>query len=196
MNNKETLGIGNSGNRNSGNRNSGDWNSGSSNSGDWNSGSWNSGNLNSGSWNSGDWNSGDWNSGSLNSGYFNTDTPKVRIFNVQTEISYKDFNDKYDLFADIPLNHWVDKENMSDEEKKKVIGWETMGGYLKTLNFKEACQIWWDENPSEHKRFLELPHFNADIFEEITGIKVGEPSLKGKKIEVKIEGKTYTAVIE
>lgn len=49
-----------------------------------------------------------------------------------------------------------------------------MGGYLKTLDFKEACQIWWNENPDRHQDFLKLPHFNAAIFKEITGIDVEE----------------------
>jgi hypothetical protein len=41
---------------------------------------------------------------------------------------------------------------------------------LKTLEFKEACRIWWSENPDRHEDFLKLPNFNADIFKEITGI--------------------------
>lgn len=150
-------------------------NIGIDNSGNWNSGDWNSGNRNSGNWNSGNW----------NSGYFNTDTPCVRIFNVQTDITFAYFYSKYNTYMDIPLNRWVDKSEMSDTEKSEVTGWETMGGYLKTLPFKEACQIWWKENPSEHERFLSLPHFNADIFEEITGIKTGV------KETIKIGNQTY-----
>jgi len=180
----------NTGSENTGNRNSGDWNSGDWNSGDWNSGDWNSGNRNSGYRNSGDWNSGyrnsgDWNSGDWNSGYFNTDTPCVRIFNIQTDITFEEFNQKYNVYADIPLNRWINKEDMSEKEKSEVEGWETMGGYLKTLPFKEACQIWWKENPSEHDRFLKLPHFNTEIFEEITGIKTGV------KETIKIGNNTY-----
>ena len=190
MSNNNT-GEKNTGYRNSGDRNSGDWNSGDRNSGDWNSGYRNSGDRNSGDWNSGDWNSGHW-----NSGFFNTDTPKVRIFNVQTDISFEDFNEKYNISADIPLNRWINKEDMSEEEKKSVNGWETMGGYLKTLPFKEACQIWWKENPNDHQRFLDLPYFNPDIFEEITGIRVATTSLKGKKVSVELDGKTYTATID
>jgi hypothetical protein len=192
-------GYRNSGHRNSGNLNSGDWNSGyrnsgNLNSGDWNSGDWNSGNRNSGDWNSGDRNSGyrnsgNLNSGNLNSGYrnsgnlnsgdwnsgaFNTDCPKMRLFNKELDITVEEFYDEYDISADIPLNRWIDSEDMTEAEKKEVKGWETMGGYLKTLEYKEACKIWWKENPSEHERFTSLPEFNAAIFEEITGIKVGE----------------------
>jgi len=190
MNNN--TGENNSGNRNSGNRNSGNWNSGDRNSGDWNSGYWNSGDWNSGYrnsgyWNSGDWNSGDWNSGDRNSGYFNTGRPnKIQVFNQWVEMTNEEFKDKYNIYAVLPLNRWVDSKDMTDTEKSEVSGWETMGGYLKTLPFKEACQIWWNENPERHKDFLELPNFNADIFKEITGIDVNVED----EVEITVDGKT------
>ena len=173
----------NSGNRNSGNWNSGNWNSGNWNSGNWNSGNWNRGNWNSGNWNSGDYNSGDhnngnqnsgnWNSGNWNSGYFNTDAPdKIRIFGQWVDMTHEEFNDKYNIYADIPLNCWIYSEDMTAEEKHDNEGWEERGGYLKTLSFKQACCIWWAENPDRHQDFLSLPHFNAEMFKEITGIDV------------------------
>lgn len=85
-----------------------------------------------------------------------------------------EFNRKYYIYADLPLNRWVDSEDMTDDEKKDNSGWEQRGGFLKTLDFKEACIVWWGENEYRHKDFLELPNFDADIFEEITGIKVNE----------------------
>ena len=96
----------------------------------------------------------------------------MRLFNRELDMTVSEFNKAYDISADIPLNTWINKDDMTDEEKKYVSGWETMGGYLKTLDFKEACRIWWKENPSKHNRFLTLPGFDADIFEEITGINV------------------------
>ena len=183
----------NSGNSNSGDRNSGNWNSGNSNSENWNSGDSNSGNSNSGNRNSGNWNSGNSNSGysnsgNWNSGAFNTDCPKMRIFNKEIDITVEEFYEKYDLYADIPLNRWITKEKMTEEEKKTVVGWETMGGYLKTLDYKEACQIWWEENPSEHERFLTLPNFDSEIFKSITGIDVEKPETM-----IDIKGKKYSA---
>lgn len=87
-------------------------------------------------------------------------------------MTHEEFNKKYNIYADIALNRWVDKEDMSEEEKKTIQGWEATGGYLKTLNFKVACQIWWKENPDRHEDFLSLPAFNAEIFKAITGIDV------------------------
>jgi hypothetical protein len=181
-------GYWNSGHNNSGYWNSGNWNSGYCNSGYWNSGYWNSGNCNSGLYNSGNNNSGHWNSGhhnsgdynsgncnsgDYNSGYFNTNSPdKIRIFNTWIDMTHEEFNKKYNIYAELPLNRWVDKDNMTDEEKSSEPGWETTGGYLKTLDYKEACRVWWGENPERHKDFLSLPNFNAEIFKEITGIDV------------------------
>ena len=167
------AGCENSGYWNTGNCNSGYWNTGNCNSGDMNSGYWNSGDWNSGYWNSGDRNSGYWNSGDGNTGYFNTGSPnKIQVFNEWIEMTNEEFEQKYNIHADLPLTTWINEEDMSEEEKEKVVGWEEMGGYLKTLDFKEACVIWWNKNPHRHDDFLNLPNFNSEIFKEITGIDV------------------------
>ena len=175
----------NSGDRNSGNWNSGNWNSGSGNSGDWNSGNWNSGNHNSGNWNSGNWNSGsdnsgdrnsgnhnsgNWNSGSGNSGYFNTDSPLIRIFNKETDKTRDEID--FPSFLYFNLTVWVSHDTATDEEKKThKIEIETCGGFLKTLEYKEAFRLAWDKaSKEEHKKLLKLPNWNNDIFKEISGI--------------------------
>ena len=183
VDNHGNSGYMNSGNWNSGNRNSGNMNSGNRNSGNMNSGYWNSGNRNSGNRNSGYWNSGYWNSGS-----FNTDCPKMRLFNKELDITVEEFYAKYNISADIPLNRWIDKEKMTKEEKQAVTGWETMGGYLKTLEYKEACKIWWNENLGEHDRFLKLPGFDWTIFTSITGIEAEKPEAM-----IEINGKEFSA---
>ena len=165
----------NSGNRNSGNRNSGDWNSGNRNSGNrnsgnWNSGNWNSGDLNSGNRNSGDLNSGDWNSGNFNSGYFNTDEPFVRMFNKDTKLKKDDIHIPQFCFFDLTI--WVSQNTATDEEKeayKKEIN--TCGGFLKTLDYKEAWRLAWDKaSKEEHLMMLALPNWDNEVFKEISGI--------------------------
>jgi hypothetical protein len=175
---KESLinsGNWNSGDRNSGYWNSGYWNSGNRNSGNWNSGDrnsgyWNSGNRNSGNWNSGNCNSGNWNSGNCNSGYFNTNEPLVRIFNKETNLKREEIHFPSFLYFD--LNVWVSHDTATDEEKKlhkKEI--ESCGGFLKTLEYKEAFRIAWNKaSKEEHKQLLELPNWNNEIFKEIFGI--------------------------
>ena len=135
-------------------------NSGNCNSGDWNSGDWNSGNCNSGNWNSGNW----------NSGYFNTDTPLVRIFNKDTDIEKSNINFPSFLYFDLTI--WVSHDTATDEEKRlHKTEIETCGGFLKTLDYKEAFRLAWDKaNKEEHKQLLKLPNWNNEIFKEISGI--------------------------
>jgi hypothetical protein len=188
----------NSGYCNSGYRNSGYYNSGNCNSGNYNSGYYNSGNYNSGNYNSGYYNSGNYNSGDRNSGWFNTNEPKMRMFNRDTDMTYSEFNEKFSLvYPDLKTCSWVDKEDMTDQEKGVTKNWENMGGYLKTLSYKEAWAEYWQRATKEEKDFfLNLPNFSADIFKEITGIDTTEVSLKGKEVEVKLDGKTYKAIIQ
>ena len=114
-------------------------------------------------------------------------------------MTYSEFRAKFG-YQDIhlPLNEWRDKSEMTDEEKKSVEGWETMGGYLKTLSYKEAWAAGWAKATDEQKKWYQsFPNFDAAIFEEITGIKIGgENDLRGKLVEVKIDGKEYKAVIQ
>src|SRR5574344_462932 len=175
-------GNNNSGSWNSGNNNSGSWNSGNNNSGSWNSGNNNSGDGNSGNRNSGDWNSGnrnsgnrnsgDWNSGNRNSGFFNTDSPLVRIFNKETNVPRDNID--FPSFFYFDLTVWVSHDTATDEEKeehKQEI--ETCGGFLKTLDYKEAFKLAWDKaSEEEHEQVKQLPNFDADIFYEISGIDV------------------------
>ena len=167
----------NSGNRNSGNCNSGNWNSGNCNSGNWNSGNrnsgnWNSGNCNSGNWNSGNWNSGNWNSGNRNSGFFNSNEPNVRMFNKDTKLKKDDIN--IPSWCYFNLTVWVSHDTATEEDKevhKKEI--ETCGGFLKTLEYKEAWKLAYDKtNDKEKIQLFNLPNFDADIFKEISGIDV------------------------
>ena len=160
----------NSGSCNSGNRNSGSWNSGSCNSGSCNSGDRNSGSWNSGSWNSGDRNSGSWNSGSWNSGFFNSDEPNIRMFNKDTNLKRGDIN--IPSWCYFSLTVWVSHDTATEEEKEKYKREiETFGGYLKTLEYKEAWKLAWSKaSKEEHKQLLKLPNWNNKVFIEITGI--------------------------
>ena len=70
------------------------------------------------------------------------------------------------------LNVWVSHDTATEEEKaehKKEI--ETCGGYLKTLEYKQAWRLAWDKVGKEkHKELLKLPNWNNEVFKEITGI--------------------------
>ena len=188
-------GHSNSGNRNSGNRNSGNWNSGNRNSGNWNSGNWNSGNRNSGNRNSGNWNSGNrnsgnwnsgnrnsgdrnsgnWNSGNRNSGFFNSSKPSVRIFNADSGLTFDEVYESrwYKFLSNLsfPLNAFVYESEMDDSEKEKFPHFKTLGGYLKTLSYKESWQIVLkDITQNQIELIKSIPNFSSDIFYEITGV--------------------------
>ena len=162
--------MSNSGIGNSGNCNSGDWNSGHYNSGNCNSGNCNSGCGNSGIYNSGDYNSGDWNSGDWNSGFFNTDEPPIRIFNQYTDVKRVDIDFPDFLYFELAV--WISYDTATEEERaahKKEF--ETCGGYVKTLEYKEAFRRSWDRaGKEEHMKLLKLPNWNNEIFREISGI--------------------------
>ena len=174
----------NSGDFNSGNLNSGDFNSGNRNSGDWNSGNFNSGYRNSGYRNSGGWNSGSFNRGYRNSGYWNkcngsngvfcTIEPTIKIFDKDTNMTLKEFiKSKYNkalCSVELKLTEWIlyTEEEMKEDDDKKATK-----GYLKNYTYKEACANWWNELTEENKEIIKSMHnFDADKFEEITGIKI------------------------
>ena len=147
------------------------------NTGKENSGDFNSGHRNSGHWNSGDRNSGDWNSGDRNSGYLNTDTPKLRIFNKETDIDRNNIN--YPSYFYFDLTEWIEDES------------KTEGGYLKVYNYKEAWKISFEKASKEDvAKTLELPNFDYALFEEISGIT---KEMIQRKLEIKEDACKHTS---
>ena len=140
-------------------------NSGNRNSGNWNSGDWNSGDCNSGNWNS-----GNWNSGNCNSGFFNTNEPFVRMFNKDTKL--KKYEIDIPLFCHFDLTVWVSHDTATEEEKEEHNEEiKTCGGFLKTLDYKEAWRLAWNKaSKKEHLEMLKLPNWDNEVFKEISGI--------------------------
>lgn len=164
---------------NTGDYNTGNCNTGDRNTGNYNTGDKNTGDRNTGSMNTGDWNTGDWNKSSFNTGCFNTEEQKIMLFNKPSDITYREwiYSDARDLLNQIPKDvvEWVDEEDMTDEEKAAYPTYETIGGYLKTLDESESGQLWWNELSDCNKQIIKsIPNFDPDIFYECTGIKVTE----------------------
>ena len=115
-------------------------------------------------------NSGSMNSGSWNSGYFNSNEPNVRMFNKMTDKKRDDIN--IPSWCYFELTVWVSHDTATDKEKEEhKKEFETSGGYLKTLEYKEAWRLAWDKvGKEEHKQLLKLPNWNNEVFKEITGI--------------------------
>ena len=92
-------------------------------------------------------------------------------------MTYNDWlgSDAKYLLNQIPKDvvEWVDEEDMTDEEKETYPTYKTTGGYLKVLDESECGQIWWDGLPEYQKNIIKsMPNFDAEIFEQCTGIKV------------------------
>ena len=94
-----------------------------------------------------------------------------RVFNVQ--VSKSEWNEIRNNLPSIkiPLTIWRKSEEMTEEEKENVSSWEQKGGYLKRQSYEDAWQEWWSNASKEDKeKILNIPHFNLNIFTEITSI--------------------------
>ena len=173
----------NTGNWNTGDCNTGNCNTGKCNTGNWNTGNWNTGDCNTGNWNTGDWNTGNWNTGDWNTtnystGFFNSVEQNIFLFNKPTSMSRNEIHSLKGIQIldwNFENSWWIYSVNMSDDEKKSNPTYETTGGYLKTVDFKTACKMMW-ENLSENERqeVMKLPNFDSNIFYEITGIIISK----------------------
>lgn len=134
----------------------------------------NTGLFNSGIYNSGNDNSGIFNSCDYSSGLFCTQDPKVKIFDIETDMTMKKVmqTDWYRMLFrnSLILTEWIE---YTSEEKKADKDKELIGGYLKTYSYKDACKIWWNEYTDKEKAvIMSMPNFDKDKFKQITGIEV------------------------
>jgi len=184
----------NTGNRNTGHRNTGHMNTGNRNTGNRNIGDRNTGNRNIGDRNTGSWNTGDW-----NTGFMNTDSPTVRMFNKDTGLKFGEISFPEYWFFD--LTEWVSGEDMTDQEKEDHESeYKTNKGYLKVYDYKKAFKASWDKaTPEDRAKTFDLPNFDKQIFEEISGInvdeerkvetiKIGDVSFNKEEVEERLKG--------
>ncbi len=97
---------------------------------------------------------------------------KYRIFN--KEVSQEVFNKANNApeFT-LPVSIWVDKKDMTADEKKNWKSYTETGGFLKTLSYKEAWAESWPKASDEFKTWVKnLPNFEAKLFKEITGQEI------------------------
>jgi len=71
------------------------------------------------------------------------------------------------------LTEWVPEIDMTKKEKKEHPEYETLEGYLKTMEYKEAWKNFWKTlTKTEKKTIMSLPNFDKKVFKEITGITI------------------------
>jgi hypothetical protein len=196
----EILQLCNEGKGNIGLRNTGDMNTGDMNTGDRNTGYMNTGYMNTGYRNTGYMNTGDMNTGYMNTGYRNTGYRNTgdrnsgiankgnrhsgafctgdatfTLFNKPTDMTCNEFisSKVYSLLCQVNIKKWISSSEMTDEQKQLRPHHEVQGGiYIDVpfnVAFSEKWKTWTSEERSE---FTKLPNFDADIFFEITGVKI------------------------
>lgn len=122
-------------------------------------------------------NSGDWNKTCFSNGCFNTESPKIFLFNKLSDWTYQDWlnSDARYILMDCPSNvlAWVWDDDMTDEEKEQHLEYSVTGGFLNHIEKETGRQMWWDGLSDRQKDIvMQLPNFDKDIFKEITGITV------------------------
>ena len=169
------VGDGNVGNGNLGNGNVGDGNVGDRNLGNGNVGDRNLGNGNVGDGNVGDGNLGNGNVGDGNVGEFCSCDNSSGIF-MSRRISYEAFNKSLSVneYSLLKISKGFNilkrfklysfKDRLSKEKPKQRV----------YLSYKESWRMFWQTlTPKEKLAVKRMPHFDAQVFYEITGIKLG-----------------------
>ena len=141
-------------------------NIGEKNTGLFNSGSLNSGNYNSGNYNSGDNNSGNFCSCNYSSGVFMSKKITYEAFNKQlTKEEYDDLieSEGFTLLQRFRLYAFKTRTEKNGQK------------HLAYLSYKASWRMFWQTlTPMQKLTVKRMPHFDADVFYEITGIRLGK----------------------
>ena len=183
----------NTGSLNTGYYNTGYYNTGYYNTGHYNTGHYNTGNSNTGDHNTGNSNTGDHNTSDYHVGCFNTVIAnKAYYFNKLIEKQL--WEDAYKpswLSAPNPTT-WVWTHKMTDKEKVDNPTHETTNGYLRVNDMKEQWRKAYEgASPEDIQAVRDLPAFDYDVFEDITGLDLREKQAACEGREVEIDGVTY-----
>ena len=166
--------------------------------GDRSTGDYSTGNWSTGDWSTGNWSTGDWSISDYSSGHFSTeDYSGFGCFDKSCTLEEWE-NAKKPSWLYFGLKEWIEKEDMTKEEKKEHLNYKTTGGYLKTYSYKEAFQKSYNKATREEQlKIKDLPNFDADKFYQISGIKIED---EDKTIQlsngVKISEKTIREALE
>ena len=86
------------------------------------------------------------------------------------------------------LTEWIPDSKMSRQEKAQHPKYATTGGYLKEYDYKTAFRKSFEKArrkpdwPRQRQKLLDLPNFDAKIFEEISGITPEELGISAKEL--------------
>ena len=166
--------------------------------GDYSTGDRSTGDHSTGYRSTGDYSTGNWSISDYSSGHFSTeDYSGFGCFDKSCTLEEWE-NAKKPSWLYFGLKEWIEKEDMTKEEKEEHLSYKTTGGYLKTYSYKEAFQKSYNKATREEQlKIKDLPNFDADKFYQISGIKVED---EDKTIQlsngVKISEKTIREALE
>lgn len=144
------------------------------------------GNGSTGHYSTGNYSTGNWSTGSYSVGTLSTDDyAPYGLFNVAMppgslkEVVFPD----YFYFN---TTEWVKADDMTDAEKLEHPSHVTTGGYLRVYGYREAWRRAWDSAAHEDRlATTKLPHWNNEVFREISGIDV-EAELQKKRVTIEL----------
>jgi len=94
-----------------------------------------------------------------------------RIFNKDVEKKEWETIKKSLPTIKISMLTWIDKKDMSADEKGNYPIYEEIGGYLKQISYEDAWKLWWENaSAADKKKITDIKYFDAKIFKGITGI--------------------------
>ena len=120
----------------------------------------------------------------------------INCFNVPTSRDIWDNAIKPVWFYKPSPTTWVYKLLMTDREKLDNPNFEADGGYLRVNNIKdEWLKAYESASPIELDQARELPNFDYDVFEEITGLDLRVKSdIDCEDLTILIDGVEYQLV--
>lgn len=141
--------------------------------GDYSTGYCSTGHCSTGNRSTGHWSTGHWSISNRSTGHFCTiDYMGFSAFNkpITPEQRAQAYKPSW-LYFDI--TEWVAEENMTEKEKQDNPSYKTTWGFLKVYSYKEARKRAYDKATREEQLAVtKLPNFDADIFFEISWIRV------------------------
>ena len=156
-----------------GDRSTGNYTTGDLSTGGYSTGNRSTGNRSTGDYSTGDHSTGHWSISNYSTGHFSTeDYAGFGAFNKPcTPDEWANADKPNWLYFD--LTEWVSTDNMSDQEKEDNPSYKTTEGYLRVYGYQEAFQRSYNAATREDQlNIKELPNFDADVFFEISGIRI------------------------
>jgi len=82
----------------------------------------------------------------------------------------------------LPVAKWIEYKDLNKDEQTTTA--KQLNGLLKTLSYQNAWKEMWATFSKEDKNFFKtIPNFDAELFENITGIKFEDNSQKTKQLK-------------